>query len=327
MFGNNGNPTDSHEWIALSHRNASVAYEAPSQFAISESESIRAFTIVVRPKDHTVYAPAIIGKYAGGYGPRAKRPTGGDQIDWSLPITKDLKLFGSVHEGFPFDYVNRRPGVPQSAWAGVGPSPDGHLGHLGLEADGVTNSILFEKDDEAIGGATEATFMVYTFHSTNVATVNQLVFGYTGTGDDPFYCRMGTTGFQTRIWTDTPNNFTSSVDKSANGLDEAARYLWGSTFENNLLTARVDKIKDSAPTATTGAIVDDGGVNANNLWRFGYGFNGGTGGWDGWATFCAYWRRALTDQEWNMMVDDPWHIFQRKRIYIGQPPKRRVVTF
>ena len=48
QFDENGNPTDSNEWIALSHRNAAVETEAPSDWWLSESESICSFTMVIR---------------------------------------------------------------------------------------------------------------------------------------------------------------------------------------------------------------------------------------------------------------------------------------
>ena len=68
-------------------------------------------------------------------------------------------------------------------------------------------------------------------------------------------------------------------------------------------------------------------ANADNVPRVGSANVGGTNSWNGWVSFAAFWDRALTDAEWNSMVDNPWALFKPETIYIGKPNKRRVVTF
>jgi len=240
-------------------------------------------------------------------------------INWKNPITRGLQLFGSMHTGYPIDYVTNRPGEFQSLTRAIEPVDD-KLALRTEEFDAATASIVFPKNDNYITGATALTVMVYTKNFNSTSNSNQQVFAYIGTGDDPFYIRLGSAGtFQFRIWTDTPDNFTNSgLNNVSDDIAIEDWLIWGGTWGNDSLTVRAEKKKDNTPNATTGALLAPD-PDSENRPRVGAGIGGGTDSWKGWTAFAAIWTRELSDVEWNSMVDNPWQLLKSRKVFLTAP--------
>lgn len=243
-----------------------------------------------------------------------------NKIDWKNPISRGLRLFGSMHTGYPVDYVTNRPGTFQSATRPIEPV-DGLMALRTEEFDASTASIYFPKGDDYITGVSELTVMVYSKNFNSTSNSNQQIFAHIGTGNDPFYIRLGSAGtFQFRIWTDTPDNFTNSgLNNVSDDIAIDKWLIWGGTWGNDSLTVRAEKKKDNTPNATTGALLAPD-TDAENVPRVGAGIGGGTDSWKGWTAFAAIWTRELSDDEWNSMVDDPWQLLKLDRRIIGSIP-------
>lgn len=237
------------------------------------------------------------------------------KIDWKNPLTTGLKFFGSFHEGYPYDYVAREHGIPGSAWRGMDPV-DGVMAMTINDLDGRTNAVEFPKHDEIYNGISECTIMCFTRNRSSTVAAGQRPYGYMGTGNDPFYLSLGNDGNFAAIIRTTVASYSSvGADYNVVGVEPDRWALWGATWKNDTLTGRWQHRKDTSPTATSGVMVD-ADVNADNVPRLGSANVGGTNSWDGWVAFGAFWDRALTDGEWNAMVDHPWQIFAPQRYFV-----------
>jgi hypothetical protein len=244
-----------------------------------------------------------------------KQPPAGAKIDWSNPITSGLKFFGSFHEGFPYEYVKQEHGIPGSAWRGMDPV-DGVNAMTINDLDGRSNAVEFPKHDEIYNGISECTIMCFTRNRNSTVASGQRPFGHMGTGNDPFYLSLGNDGNFVIFLLTTVSNYSSvPADYTTDGVDADRWALWGGTWKNDTLTGRWQYRKDSSPTATSGVMADVD-TNTDNVPRLGSANVGGTNSWNGWVAFGAFWDRALTDVEWNAMVDNPWQIFEPREIQV-----------
>ena len=249
------------------------------------------------------------------------------KVDWSNPITKDLKFFGSFHKGFPYDYVKQERGIPGSAWRGMDPV-DGVMAMTINDLDGKNNAVTFPKHDEIYDGISECTIMCFTRNRSSTVSAGQRPYGHMGTGNDPFYMSVGNTGnLAVVLLTDVASYNSTGADYTTEGVDIDRWALWGATWKNDTLTGRWQNRKDSSPTTTSGVMATPD-VNADNVPRVGFANVGGTNSWNGWVAFAAFWDRALSDAEWNSMVEHPWQIFKPKPQFslTEVPEDNRLVT-
>lgn len=260
--------------------------------------------------------------------PWTRQPPPGTPINWRNPITRGLKFFATSNRGVPWEEVRNERGTFSSGSGIIEPTDRG----LAMEQPLNTASaqIQFPKHDEIWSGLSEITIMVYAKNRKGLIASSgaEDPMAHSGGGaDDPWNIRWaGTENWLSVVNTGTADYIDSITDAlhETDGVDPRNWNILGATWGNNLLVGRVNRTKSSG-TVTVGTMVVSG--NAGNQIYIGNSTATGNNSWDGWVNFGAVWNRALSDAEWNSMVDYPWQLWQPRTQIIPTEVAADGVTF
>ena len=235
-------------------------------------------------------------------------------IDWSNPITRDLKVFVTFNDRKQaWDHAGNRPAEPQSsAYLGTTPTVKGMASEHPITTANAGVQVVAGSASaiEAFTGlgSTGCTFMTLARNSDSVTLPNQnFLAAVTSAPNRPF---------NHRILADAGPRFTIYQD-GGTIVNSESPYPTGKTLndwcfhggtlgdDGTTVTCRIDRVKDASPGTVTGTIDDPTAGDCD----FTIGADGSSSSsWSGEIMFSAWWKRELSDVEWNSMVENPWQV-------------------
>lgn len=243
----------------------------------------------------------------------------GTKIDWSNPITNNLKRFCVFYSGnVCWDAVTRTFGVPQSNYGSHVITPYG----VALNALDATGTQVPEWAGETalIGGSSGVATLGHTgmflarSNKAGSRATQEFLGGAEGGGalGDIWNSRVLTSGQPnyTVYESDSP---IGSNGTYPTGKDSQDWLFYGGTYNvaDNEIICRVssnpyDMAVDSTP-ASVSVAADPG--NSSTMFSVGS-LGSSVNSWDGDIVFAAEWLRPLSEGEWNSMVANPWQVFK-----------------
>jgi hypothetical protein len=243
--------------------------------------------------------------------PWTSQPPVGYGVNWENPITRNLIWLAHFGRGVPYEETLGEMGTFSANANGL-IREDGIL--AGDFPDGQTNGGCdWPQHPDRHSGHSALTIMCYAKRDNNTPNSTESPMAYAGTGSDAWDCSMaadGTLRFRFDI-TDVAQEATLSQGSL---WDYSEWNIFGGTWESaDVQYARANKDKGSANNPADGTNTANNAAGNNP--RLGQRQNGATDSWFGQVAWGAVWSRALTDAEWNYIVDHPWELFAPQRVY------------
>ena len=235
-------------------------------------------------------------------------------VNWNNPITEGLIFLMDPHQ----QGVNLVDGVVPAQSNGATFKDSGSY----FAFQGELNGSEFLDYGDRYDGMPTLTVLALAKNRKDAiaATGLESIISKSGSGDDPYQVLWGQDE-NYHFSVDTTDNNTSDaisdiiIDGLSAGQTPADQWnVLGGTYDGSTVLARINKVKGSGSAAT-------GSVAPETLNSFTIGL-GGTATWDGWIATGAVWERALSDDEWNSLVDNPWQLF-----LVEEGPEEPVITF
>ena len=250
--------------------------------------------------------------------PWTRQPPPGTRIDNSNPLAKNLTRFVTFYMGgVGYDAFNNEQPIPAASYQGVIGTLEGTASSHPLTT-GSSELEMVERPRYETGMQSSGfTFMSKARNKVNGALANQEfiagMFGG-GAGGNSWAWRLTVSGTPTfTIYTDGGSTNNSSADLPT-GYDARDWHTFGGIMDYPTSTCYVDYTPDPTPSDLTGLTVDDHSAGA--AMHIGAG-GSATSSWNGEILYCATWKRALSQAEWDSMVANPWQIFEPREVIIG----------
>ena len=239
-----------------------------------------------------------------------------EQPPLGTPVRRDglgegLIWFAHFGGGQPWEEVMGEAGVMNTNSVGI-VQKDGIW--CGEFADGQTNGGCdWPQHPDFHSGHSQLSCMAYAKRNNNTPNSTESPMAYAGTGTDAWDVSMATNG-DLRFRFDIAD-IVQEATLAQSGWDYSEWNLMGGTWDTAATQyARVNKLKGTANDPDNGT--NTAGTASGNNPRLGQRQNGATDSWYGWVAWGAVWKRALTDQEWNQIVDNPWILFEPRTLYL-----------
>lgn len=250
--------------------------------------------------------------------PWTRQPPPGTRIDNSNPLAKNLTRFVTFYMGgVGYDAFNNEQPIPNTAYQGVIGTLEGTASSHPLTTGSAELELVERPRYETGMQSSGFTFMSKARNKVDGALANQEfvagMFGG-GAGGNPWAWRLTVSGTPTfSIYTDggTTNNSSAPLPT---GYDARDWHTFGGIMDYPNSTCYVDYTPDSTPVDLTGLTVDD--VGAGGAMHIGAG-GSATSSWNGEILYCATWKRALSQAEWDSMVANPWQIFEPEKVLVA----------
>ncbi len=223
--------------------------------------------------------------------PWTEQPPPGTKIDWSSPITRNLVVLVLPSEG---ELVGGGKATFRGAGS-VGPAPFG-VAAKSIYTGAGAQDVEYSVDISATGDRTLAALASNLGNSIGALSITGLQ-----DADSNDYLNLGPTSFFGSI----DNNGTASITVT----EQAKPYFLLSRRAGNQQTASVDKVFTAAATTGTRAL------NATKF-RIGRSENAGTSSITATVYLALYWTRCLNTAEVVSLADNPWQLFEPRRIIV-----------
>ena len=250
-----------------------------------------------------------------------KQPPAGTPLDRINPLTHGLvfaaNIFGPRIETYPSNKLVEAIGISTL------PTTSGTFANL----DTNTDYISFANDSipDFVANGQDFSVLLYCQDGTLVGS-NQRILQRTedATNVDGFSITENSDTGDLR-WTVRKTDVQSQIDSNSalsktepTVLIGTAKFISGTDYD---LVFWHGALKSTATAAT--AI----GVGDNDTFFIGKRRDTSDNPWVGAAGLLVVWDRVLADAEATALVQNPWQIFKPRNIYIGTPPKRKVVVY
>lgn len=247
--------------------------------------------------------------------PWTRQPPPGTRIDNSNPLAKNLTRFVTFYMGgVGYDAFNNEQPIPAASYQGVIGTLEGTASSHPLTTGSAELELVERPRYETGMQSSGFTFMSKARNKVDGALANQEfvagMFGG-GAGGNSWAWRLTVSGTPTfTIYTDggTTNNSSAPLPT---GYDARDWHTFGGIMDYPNSTCYVDYTPDSTPSDLTGLTVDD--QSAGAAMHIGAG-GSATSSWNGEILYCATWKRALSQAEWDSMVANPWQIFEPRKV-------------
>lgn len=279
----------------------------------------------------------------------SRQPPAGTPIDWSNPLTQGLLFFAPVDQ-FGRDAVSGE--APTSLGVGGQIRLEHNAGNLGSGWCFDTRGGVESGDGEGFywgTGLKNGTFPK-DFYNRGQGSLGWTTMTWARRESDTVAWQMyfgvardGNNYYQGCLVRDGTNNevvlrmqdATGSDSALLGGTDFAIRASgvdhWVGTMQNTGSASRMTLYKNGvvSETITTGSgrsvELDAISTNECGIVANAYAFNADP--LDGITMANAIWNRELSAAEVASLYENPWQIFKPRNIYIGTPPKRKVVVY